>query len=209
MRPIEFVFFDLGNVLASFSVRRACGNVAKRWGVDPEIVRHALWTSGIQDRYEHGHEDDESFAEVARRALGLSRQDAPTRELLDLLSDMFDPVCEMESVVESVRGRGIKLGILSNTCLAHWRWLQESQQYPVLRGPFDSVVLSYEVGAMKPNAAIYASAAASAGVDPASILFLDDRADNVQAAIALGWQAHRFTDAKSAREVLRWKNVIE
>src|SRR5688500_7606578 len=132
MQRIEFVFFDLGNVLASFSVDRACQNVAKRWNVDPAVVRHALWTSGMQDRFEHGHEDDESFAMIARNALGLGPEDAPTGELLDLLSDMFDPVAEMESVVESVRKSGTRLGILSNTCVAHWRWLQAAK-YPVLR----------------------------------------------------------------------------
>ncbi|MGV3486926.1 MAG: HAD family hydrolase [Planctomycetaceae bacterium] len=208
IQPIEFVFFDLGNVLASFSVDRACQNVAKRWNVDPEIVRSSLWTSGMQDRFEHGHEDDESFATIARTALGLTIEDAPTGELLDLLSDMFDPVAEMESVVDAVRSSGKKLGILSNTCIAHWRWLQAAD-YPALRGPFHSVVLSYEIGVMKPHTDIYRHAATAAGVAPAAILFLDDRADNVEAALAHGWQAHQFTDAKSAREVLRWKGVIE
>ena len=208
MPPIQFVFFDLGNVLARFSVDRACCNVAARWGVDPQVVRHALWTSGAQDRFEHGHEDDESFAAIARNAMGLREQDAPTSELLDLLSDMFEPVAEMETLVESVRNSGIKLGILSNTCVAHWRWLQRAN-YAALQGPFDSVILSYEVGAMKPHPTIYESATAAAGVDPATILFLDDRADNVEAALAQGWQAYPFTDAKAAREVLRWRSVIE
>ncbi len=209
MRPIEFVYFDLGNVLAQFSVERACSNVANRWGVDTDLVRQSLWTSGVQDRYEHGHEDDDSVAEIARRAWGLNEQDAPTRVLVDSLSDMFEPVLEMEAVVDDVRRAGIKVGILSNTCLAHWRWLLESADYPALRGRFDSTVLSFEVGVMKPQAAIYHQAKDQAGVDPAAILFLDDRIDNVEAALACGWQANQFTDATAARELLRQKGVIE
>jgi len=206
--PVEFIYFDLGNVLASFNVERACHNLAKRWGVPPQLVFEALWKSGAQDRFEHGHEDDESFANLAREALGLNLLDAPTRDLLNHLSDMFEPVAEMESLVDDVRRSGVKVGILSNTCVAHWRWLQEAD-YPALRGPFDAILLSYEVGAMKPASLIYHAATESAGVAAERILFLDDRIDNVEAALACGWQAHQFTDARTARELLRSKSVIE
>lgn len=207
MTPISFVYFDLGNVLARFDVERACRNVAERWSVDATKVREALWTSGMQDRFEHGHEDDESFAAWTRKSLGLTVEQAPTRELLDTLSDMFDPIREMESVVEEVRNSGMPLGILSNTCGAHWRWLLESD-YPALRGPFDHLILSYELGVMKPHPAIYHAAQKAAAVAPETILFFDDRLDNVQAARECQWQAYPFTDAKSAREVLRCHDVI-
>jgi len=208
LKPIEFVYFDLGNVLASFDVERACQNVAQRWNVDPAIVRQTLWASGAQDRFEHGHVDDEAFAAIAREGLGLGLELAPTKELLDLLSDMFEPVAEMEKLVDDVRHSGTKLGILSNTCAAHWRWILECD-YPSLRGPFHQVVLSYELGVMKPNLAIYQAAEESAAVEPDAILFLDDRADNVAAALSCGWQACLFTDAKSARELLRYRGVLE
>ena len=199
---------NLGNVLAKFDVDRACNNVAQRFGVDPAKVRHSLWTSGAQDRFEHGHEDDESFAEIARQSLGIAKDQALTRDLMNILSDMFEPVHEMEIVVDEVRQSGIPFGILSNTCIAHWRWLMEAD-YPALRGPFNRIVLSFEIGAMKPNAAIYHHAQKAAGVDPAAILFLDDRVDNIDAALACGWQAYLFTDASAARELLRYRGVIE
>jgi glucose-1-phosphatase len=207
LKPIEFVYFDLGNVLASFDIERACINVARRWNVDPAMVRHSLWASGAQDRFEHGHVDEEAFAAIAREALGLGLELAPTRELLNQLSDMFEPIAEMDLVVDDVRRSGVPLGILSNTCDAHWRWILESD-YPALRGPFHQIVLSYELGVMKPNLGIYQAAQASAGVAPDKILFLDDREDNIAAALACGWQAYRFTDAKSARELLRYRGVL-
>jgi len=208
LQPIEFVYFDLGNVLAAFDVDRACRNVAVRWNVDPALVRQTLWHSGIQDKFEHGHLDDEAFAAIARQGLGLGLDAAPTMELLNQLSDMFEPVAEMEHVVDEVRRSGTKLGILSNTCIAHWRWIHQSN-YPALQGPFDQVILSYEIGVMKPDCEIYRNAQASAGVDAAAILFLDDRVDNVEAALACGWQAHLFTDAKSASELLRYCGVFK
>jgi HAD superfamily hydrolase (TIGR01509 family) len=206
--PIRFVYFDLGNVLATFSVDRACRNVSDRWAVSPEDVRRVVWDSGLQDRFEHGEVAADRFAAEVRRSLGLDASSAPTDELLDRLSDMFDPILEMIDLVDAVRATGVDMGILSNTCEAHWRWLVRSG-YAALRGPWNRVILSYEHGAMKPAESIYRVAGEAAGHPVGSILFFDDRADNVLAAKAGGWQAHRFTDAGSAREVLTMSGVLD
>ncbi len=207
MSPIAFVYFDLGNVLARFSVERACLNVAARWPVSPADVKRIIWTDKVQDRFEHGFEDNESFATIVRQGLGLSAQDCPTDELLDSLSDMFEPLVEMESVVHDVRTSGCRLGILSNTCNAHWRWLMQAS-YPSLGGRFDEIVLSYEEGVMKPHARIYELAQLKAGVLPEQILFFDDREENVLAAKEAGWDAQLFVDAAGARRVLESRGII-
>lgn len=204
---IRFVYFDLGNVLASFDVQKACQNVAQRWSVDPADVRRVVWDSGLQDRFEHGEVSVDQFASTVRQGLRLDVVAAPTNELVDRLCDMFEPIVEMVDLVDEVRCRGMRLGILSNTCEAHWQWLVRAE-YAALRGPFDHVILSYEHGLMKPHLSLYRIAAEKTGEDAASILFLDDRPDNVAAAVASGWRAHQFTDAGSAREVLRGVGVL-
>lgn len=204
---IRFVYFDLGNVLASFDVQRACQNVAERWPVDPADVRRIVWDSGLQDRFEHGEVSVDQFASTVRQGLKLDVTAAPTTELVDRLCDMFEPIVEMVDLVDEVRQCGMRLGILSNTCEAHWQWLERAE-YAALRGPFDHVILSYEHGLMKPHLSLYRIAADKTGEDAASILFLDDRPDNVAAAVASGWRAHQFTDVGSAREVLRDAGVL-
>ncbi len=204
---IRFVYFDLGNVLASFDVQRACQNVAKRWAIDPRDVRRVVWDSGLQDRFEHGEVSVDQFASTVRQGLMLDVADAPTTELVDQLCDMFEPIVEMVDLVDAVRRGGTRLGILSNTCQAHWQWLLRAE-YAALRGPFDHVILSYEHGVMKPHLSLYRIAAEKTGEDAASILFLDDRPDNVAAAVSSGWRAHQFTDVGSAREVLRGAGVL-
>ncbi len=207
MSAVEFVYFDLGNVLARFDPERACRNLQRRWAVAPEDVLQAVWTSGLQERLEHGQLTAEEFAAAARQTLGLDPARAPTEELLERLCDMFEPIEEMVAVVDAVRSSGVPLGILSNTCHAHWQWLAR-QRYAALLGPFDSVILSYEHGVMKPHPSLYRVAGEWAGVAPEAILFFDDRAENVAAAVVSGWQAHLFTDAARAREVLRWSGVL-
>jgi putative hydrolase of the HAD superfamily len=52
--------------------------------------------------------------------------------------------------------------------------------------------LSYQIGARKPDAKIYQHLLEILNVDGSQCLFLDDRADNVEAACAAGIQAHQF-----------------
>jgi glucose-1-phosphatase len=207
MAAVQFVYFDLGNVLAKFDVDRACRNLHGRWGIEPAEVFEKIWTSGLQDRFEHGEVNAEQFTEIIRSEFGLAATASPTEELLDLLSDMFDPVEEMVEVVDAVRRSGIAMGILSNTCHAHWEWLRR-QKYAAIAGPFHRVILSYEHGAMKPHPSLYRIATEMAGVPAEAILFFDDRTDNVVAAAEAGWQSYQFTDAASAREVLRLTAVL-
>jgi HAD superfamily hydrolase (TIGR01509 family) len=70
------------------------------------------------------------------------------------------------------------------------------------------VVVSGEVGLMKPDPRIFQLAAERAGLAPAELLFVDDSRRNTDAAAALGFDVHLFDDpaalhpALAARELL-------
>jgi putative hydrolase of the HAD superfamily len=51
---------------------------------------------------------------------------------------------------------------------------------------FDALVLSHEVGCMKPDARFYEACARAAGVAPGSCIFIDDLAENIEGARAAG-----------------------
>jgi 2-haloacid dehalogenase len=52
------------------------------------------------------------------------------------------------------------------------------------------------MGVTKPSPAIYEGVEADCGVRPGALLFVDDRAENIAAAMARGWHGHRFTGAE-------------
>ena len=58
---------------------------------------------------------------------------------------------------------------------------------------FDSGIYSSHVHLAKPEAAIYALAQQRFGGDPATLLFIDDHPENIEAAQRHGWQALLFT----------------
>lgn len=57
---------------------------------------------------------------------------------------------------------------------------------------FDRAFVSGRMGVTKPDPAIYAAVEAETGLPPGALLFTDDRAENVAAAAARGWQVHHF-----------------
>ena len=60
---------------------------------------------------------------------------------------------------------------------------------------FRDVLVSGEERMMKPDPAIFALAIKRFGIDPATALFVDDRADNIAAAEAAGFQGWLFREA--------------
>jgi len=64
---------------------------------------------------------------------------------------------------------------------------------------FDVLVWSYKLGIAKPDPAIYRHTLKELGVRAEETLFIDDRADNIKAARALGMQAIEFSTVKQLR----------
>ena len=93
--------------------------------------------------------------------------------------------------VESLVGR-VKLGLVSNTNALHVAYVRPL--LPLLQR-FDSVVMSCEVGHVKPEADIFRLALEGVGCAPGEAAFFDDLQEFVDAADALGLRGRLFTTA--------------
>lgn len=204
---IDFVYFDLGNVLVSFDPDIACRNLVERFGVSKRQSWQAIYDSGIQDEFEHGHINGEEFARQIRHSLGVTETRMSTERLLDAVSDMFTPIDVMADVLKRVRENGYGVGLLSNTCHAHWDWICR-QSYSMNEFRFDVIVLSYEEGAMKPDSAIYEVAEKKARVPGENLLFLDDKLENIEAARSRNWRATCCRGGQEAIQALQEFGVL-
>lgn len=81
---------------------------------------------------------------------------------------------------------GVPTSVLSNMARDTWELLAPRF------GHVEHLTLSFEVGAAKPEPAIYLRCLESLGVEPAEALFVDDRRENVEAGRALGMEAVLF-----------------
>ncbi|GAA1972518.1 HAD family hydrolase [Kitasatospora viridis] len=120
------------------------------------------------------------------------------RELAEVFTTApFSADPEVVALLRAVRER-VPLVLVTNATV----WLDEDLARLGLLDLADAVVNSAEVGAVKPEPAIYRIAAERAGVAPERCLFVDDRAENVAAAAALGMTGLHFRSIADLRAVL-------
>ncbi len=158
--------------------------------------------TGLVTPFEKGEIEAEPFVRELSAALGLNISYA---EFCEWWSSVFlEPTLVPEALLEGLRSRHRVLA-LSNTNVIHFAMVKEA--YPLLRH-FDGYVLSYEVGAAKPESKIYREAIARAQCDPAECFFTDDLAVNVEAARAHGMDAVQFLSAEQLERELRERGAL-
>lgn len=189
MTQPDFIYFDLGNVLVFFDHEIASRQIAAVAQVPVDVIRQEVFHSPLQSDYERGLVSSREFVDRLSQKLGC---DLPVEETLEAASAIFNPHDAIIDSIASLKKAGFRLGILSNTCDAHWTWLMK-QKYQVLGPWFDVIALSYEMQCAKPDLEIYHQAAEMAGVPGNRIFFTDDRLDNIQGAEQAGWMVHHFT----------------
>ena len=203
MQTPEFIYFDLGKVLLEFSHDRMCSQMGELVDLDAAATRAIVFDSGLSHGYETGEIDDAEFCELFFEKVGKKCDPA---DLLRAAGDIFSVKREMTPLLAALATCGIPLGILSNTCPVHWNTVTDGR-FASLPAMFQKIVVSYEVGAMKPLAKIYEVAAETAGVEPARIFFVDDREDNIEGARAAGFDAHLFESSLQVQKLLMERGV--
>lgn len=176
--PITAVLIDLWETLVPFPVelkQEAFRATAEVLGTLPESLRD-LWVSTRQlreamalraylgmlnDQLGGNWSDQQIETAMAVRRASHSKAFARVRP-------------EAVPAFRTLRKMGIKLGLVSNCTSDIPDMLNNSE----LAGWFDATAFSFEVGALKPNRAIYLAGANSLGVSPSHCLYVGDGSDH-------------------------------
>lgn len=186
---IQVILFDLGNVLLPFDHMRAARALAPHARLSPESLYQSFFDSPVQHLHDEGKISGREFYEQVRTAYGLAIE---FEAFARLWNDIFWENAEMAALVARLKSRYRLVGI-SNTNQLHFDYARE--RYSVVRD-VETWVLSHEVGARKPDPAIYRRAIAAAGVAPDAIFYVDDRLDLIEAGRALGLRGEPFINAQ-------------
>ena len=92
-----------------------------------------------------------------------------------------------------------RTGLISNA----WSGLRQYILDHKFEDAFDVMIISAEVGTVKPDARIYQMALDQLGVSPNEAVFVDDFIENVKGAQAVGMSAIHFKDSESALAELK------
>ena len=201
MAKTEFVYFDLGKVILDFDHELACQQIALVADVSVDEVRRVLFQTDLQRRYETGLISSDQFCDEFSVA---TESNSDKEALLLAGSDIFSLNRPVEPLITGLTEGNIPIGILSNTCQAHWEFIFE--RYAIVRR-FSQTILSFEVKSMKPDQQIYREAIKAAGVEASNIFFMDDRIENVQGAKSAGMDAVLFRNATELAQQLRDRSL--
>ena len=194
---IRFVYFDLGNILVSFDRNLASDNVADLFGGTREASDEILHVGGLQNQLETGLISEEEFAQAVRDAYATLVQPngmVATGDIMRAISDMFTPIESMVAVLQSLREAKVPIGILSNTCAAHWNWVN-GRGWEIMSGPFDVQVVSYEAQSMKPDRVIYETAMKLAS-ECLTMRNCDRKKFSSSTIARKTWKPHSLTDGR-------------
>ena len=200
---VKAVVFDVGNVLYgwdpdSFLVRQIADDEARlRFIEDVDLY---AW----HDTLDGGRPFAEAEAELTEK---FPHYAALIRAWSDRFGETITgPVPGVHAIVEALDARGVPLYAITNFSADFWPPFFEKER--AFLGRFRDIVVSGEVKLLKPDPAIYFLALDRFRLSPRDALFVDDREINVEAALAVGMQAHLFTGADDLRARLVGEGLL-
>lgn len=184
---IKNIVFDLGGVLVSLHPER-CIDAFRKVGCG--VLASYVEEHRTEDLFldtELGRITQAEFCAAVRR---LSLTDTSDSDIVwawnELLGDI--PVRKLRHLA-CLRAEGYRLFLLSNTNVMHWTLCRDrlfTADGLKADSYFDRIFLSYEMRLAKPDAEIFRTALAEAGIRADETLFVDDREENCTAAASVG-----------------------
>jgi 2-haloacid dehalogenase len=195
--PPTTVVFDLGGVLIEWDPR-----YLYRTLFDDEAAMEAFLAEVTTPEWNAAQDAGRPWAEAVR---SLADRHPEHRDLIEAYHQRWPETLggpiegSIEILDELRRIPGVRLFALSNWSAETFPIAEE--RYPFLAW-FDGIVISGEVGAIKPDPRIFERLIERHDVDPSRAVFIDDSAANVAAAERLGFAGIRFEDPGSLRREL-------
>jgi putative hydrolase of the HAD superfamily len=203
MATIQAVLFDYGMVLSAPPDPAAWARILSITNLSEDVLQREYWAH--RRAYDRGDLDAEAYWHKAAAGAEIVLTPTQLTDLIaadtDLWSQVNPPMLEW---AQHLQRTGIRTGILSNMpdaveagLRARHLWIES----------FDHHTWSHALNLLKPEPAIYLHAAEGLQTRPANILFLDDRPENIEAALAIGMQAIHYTTHAAFVDQMRARNL--
>ncbi|MBL7979679.1 MAG: HAD family hydrolase [Bacteroidetes Order II. Incertae sedis bacterium] len=222
---IRFIYFDLDDTLldhhhAQEQALAACFT-AFDWGMatltELQAVYHhinvRLWADYAQGRVSKMELNSQRFSEtIATLEASVTEEDF--RHLyLNHYSKCWRYIAGADHAFRTLANR-FPVGILTNGFVEIQS--EKLARFPELRAYSKEVVISEEVGVLKPHPTLFRWAAEKTGVTPAEILCVGDSlASDVMGSLRAGWQAAWFRPSATTAEIpigafafARWEELF-
>jgi len=196
---IRAVFFDLGGVIVRTEYQAPRQHLAEKFGMDYEDIEKVVFGGGP-----NGSAAQATLGEITEKA-----------HWLNVMKILKQPAAEYERIRDEffagdIIDRGIldflrslkpkyKVGLISNA----WSGLRPYVVREKFDGVFQHMIISAEVGVVKPDPKIYQLALEQLQVEAEEAVFVDDVLENIEACQKVGMQGIQFKDPESAIKQLK------
>ena len=192
------VVFDYGEVISHAPTEEDRARLVHRAGSLDAGFWPVYWRH--RDGLDRGTLSIAEYWATVARDLGASWSRIDVHELWAIDHRMWlsvDPATL--AVLHALRDGRTRLALLSNAGADFGGWLRHGSFSPL----FELVFVSGELGLLKPHAEIYEHVMAELGIAASDFVFVDNKAVNVEGALAVGGSGHVFTDAAGLESWLR------
>lgn len=183
---IRAVVFDLGGVLVRTENRAPRTQLAVRLGLTYDELSALVFDSQSSHQAMKGEITTAEHWEAIRKTLGVSK-----KEFLQVPLEFWGGDALDEDLITYLRNLRphYKTALLSNA----WDDLRQMiEEIWKIDDAFDQILISAEVGLVKPDRLIYERIISDLGVKSDEAVFVDDFPQNVEAARAAGLEAIHF-----------------
>jgi putative hydrolase of the HAD superfamily len=203
MTPVKAVLFDYGMVLSAAPDPAAWARMLSISNLSQEQLHRGYWAH--RHAYDRGDLTAESFWNQAAAATHAILTPDQLTGLIDADIDYWSTLNpSMLTWAQQLQQARFPTGILSNMpgpmetgLRARYAWIDE----------FTHNTWSHSVNLAKPEPAIYHHAADGLRTPAENILFLDDRTENIEAALTIGMQAILYTTHNAFEEEMHARKL--
>jgi putative hydrolase of the HAD superfamily len=195
--PGRVIVFDYGEVISGPQSDGDKHAILDAAGAEADAFWSAYWAH--RDDLDHGTASIPEYWTRVAADLGLDWSPA---QVASIWAQDFRSWISVEpgtvALLDELHAGGTRMAILSN---AGYDFGDPLRRAPYGRY-FERVFVSAELGLLKPHADVYQHVARELGIGFDAFVFIDNKAPNVDAAVALGATGHHFTAVDGLREFL-------
>lgn len=195
---VRFVYFDINGCLVRF-FHRAFTKMAEDTGASADQIETTFWH--YNDAVCSGEMSLPEFNKILSETF-----EHPGMDWAAYYLEAIDPIQEMRELV-TWAAEHYYVGLLSNIMPGLVDTMISRGILPQI--PYDQIIDSSVVGAIKPDEQIFRIATERSGVNPTEILLVDDARPNIMAAEKMGWKVLWFDDYRPDESVARVRSALE
>ena len=185
---IEVLIFDLGNVLVDFDHSIAAKRISRFCDKTPQEIYDLFFASEATVLFEEGKISPQDFYLKVKEMLNLRLEYDSFVPIWNEIFFLSAKNRAVFSLINKLRER-YRTALISNINFLHFEYLKK--HFPVF-GVFHNVFTSFELGAVKPDHAIYKRMLEILRVPPEKAFYTDDRVELIESAKSLGMRGFPF-----------------